>query len=239
MGYPEQSQQRLDSAYSLAKELAHTTTTFSTLSICLLTYALRRDEDRLEQTAKELLHIAENEKMHDSLTMARGLSGWLTYRRGDQQEGLKLMRELIDKRLELGTAWIPIPISLISESLAEMGERQEALSLLDDSISLGQRDDTRWCEAELYRIKGRLLLGDTTQAPSAAEQAFNQAIELAREQNAKSLELRAAVDLARLWQTRGNADQARDLLRPIYDWFTEGLDTPDLTKARALLEALV
>ena len=239
MSYPEQAQQRLDSAYSLAKELAHTTTTFSTLSICLLTYALRRDEDRLEQTAKELLQIAENEKMHDSLTMARGLSGWLTYRRGDQQEGLKLMRELIDRRLDLGTAWTAIPISLISESLAEMGERQEAFSLLEDSISLGQRDDARWCEAELYRVKGRLLLGDTTQAPAAAEQAFNQAIEVAREQNAKSLELRAAVDLARLWEVSGKADQARELLRPICDWFTEGLDTPDLTKARALLEALV
>jgi predicted ATPase len=238
MGYPEQSQQRLDSAYKLASELAHATTMATTLSISQLLHALRRDEDLLEQMARELLQVAEKEKMQDSLTMARGLSGWLMYRRGDQQEGLKLMRDLVDRRLELGTAWNSIPISLIAEILAGMGEEQEALSLLDENISLAQRDEVHWCEAELYRVKGRLLLGNAAQDPSAAEPAFNQAIEIAQRQKAKSLELRATVDLARLWQTRGDTDQARERLRPIYDWFTEGLDTADLVEARTLLEAL-
>jgi len=238
MGYPEQSQQRLDSAYKLASELAHATTMASTLSISQLLHALRRDEDLLEQIAKELLQVAEKEKMHDRLTMTRGLSGWLMYRRGEQQEGLKLMRDLVDRRLELGTAWNSIPISLIAEILAGIGEQQEALSLLDENICLSQRDDVHWCEAELYRVKGVLLLGNEAQDPTAAEQAFNQAIEIAQRQQAKSLELRATVDLARLWQARGETDQARARLRPIYDWFTEGLDTADLVEARTLLEAL-
>jgi predicted ATPase len=210
----------------------------TTLSIALLVYALQRDEGRLEQTAKELLQIADNEKMHDSITMARGLSGWLMCRRGDQREGLKLIRELLDRRLELGTAWNSIPISLIAELLAGMGEEQEALCLLDESINLGQQDDVHWCEAELHRVKGRLLLGGTAQTSSAAELAFNQAIEIARAQNAKSLELRATADLARLWQARGETDQARERLRPVYDWFSEGLDTTDLVEARTLLEEL-
>jgi len=238
MGYPDQSQQRLDSAYTLASELAHTTTMASTLSISQLLHALRRDEDLLEQIAKELLQVAEKEKMQDSLTMARGLNGWLMYRRGEQQEGLELMRNLVDRRLELGTAWNSIPISLIAEILAGMGEEREALSLLDENISLAQRDEVHWCEAELYRVKGRLLLVNEAQDLTAAEQAFNKAIEIAQRQKAKSLELRATVDLARLWQTRGDTDQARERLRPIYDWFTEGLDTTDLVEARTLLEAL-
>jgi tetratricopeptide (TPR) repeat protein len=238
MGYPEQSQLRLDSAYSLASELAHTTTMSTTLGIALLVYAMRRDEDLIEQTVKELLQIAENENLHINLTMAKGISGWLMYRRGEQQEGLKLMRELVDNQVELRIAWTSIPISLIAETLAGIGEEQEALGMLDYSISLGQRDAVRWCEAELFRVKGRVLLGNAPKAPSAAEQAFNQAIEIARAQNAKSLELRATVDLARLWQTRGDTKQARERLRPIYDWFTEGLDTADLSKARELLEEL-
>jgi len=148
------------------------------------------------------------------------------------------MRDLVDRRLELGTAWNSIPISLIAEILAGMGEEQEALSLLDENISLAQQDDVHWCEAELYRVKGRLLLTDAAQDPPAAEQAFNQAIEIAQLQKAKSLELRATLDLARLWQARGDTDQARERLRPVYDWFTEGLDTTDLIEARTLLEVL-
>ncbi len=129
----------------------------------------------------------------------------------------------------------PGPRTLI---LAEMGEEQEALSLLDENISLAQRDGVHWSEAELHRVKGRFLLTGAAKDPSAAEQAFNQAIEVAQLQKGRSLELRATLDLARLWQARGDTDQAREGLRPVYDWLTEGLDTSDLIEARALLEAL-
>jgi predicted ATPase len=125
---------------------------------------------------------------------------------------------------------------MVAESFAQIGEVQEGLELLETSISLGQRDGVHLCEAELYRVKGNMLLGISMQAE--AEEAFERAIEIAGTQNARSLELRAAMSLAQLWQTEGKTDQAHELLHPIYDWFTEGLDTADLRQANALLKEL-
>ena len=236
LGYPEQSQQRFDSAFSLAKELDHSTTSATVLRIFLLFCSLRRDEDLLDQTAKKLLKFSEKEKMHDNLNLANGLIGWVEFQRGNKQAGLKVMRESVEQWLDEGNSWTAVPISMVAESLAQIGEVQEGLELLENSISLGQRNDVHLCEAELYRVKGRMLLGISMQAE--AEEAFERAMEIAGAQNAKSLELRAAVSLAQLWQAGGKIDQARELLHPIYDWFTEGLDTADLRQANALLKEL-
>ncbi len=236
LGYPEQSQQRFDSAFSLAKELDHSTTSATVLRVFLLFCCLRRDEDLLDQTAKKLLKFSEKEQMHDNLTLASGLIGWVEFQRGDRQAGLKMMRESVERWEDVGNSWTAVPISMVAESFAQIGEVQEGLELLENSISLGQRDGVHLCEAELYRVKGNMLLGISMQA--AAEEAFERGMEIAGAQNARSLELRAAVSLAQLWQTEGKFDQARELLHPIYDWFTEGLDTPDLRQANALLKEL-
>jgi predicted ATPase len=235
LGYPEQSQQRFDAAFSLAKELDHSTTSATVLRIFLLICSLRRDLDLLDQTAKKLFKFAEQEKMPEDLILARGLIGWVDFQRGNRQKGLKLMRESADRWIEAGNSWTAVPISLVAESLAQIGEVEEALSIMENTISLGQRNDVHLCEAELYRVKGNLLLGKSTQA---AEDAFSRAIKIAVEQNAKLLELRATVSLTQLWQTGGKTDQARELLCPIYDWFTEGLDSTDLVQAKALLKEL-
>jgi predicted ATPase len=198
--------------------------------------SLRRDEDLLDQTAKKLLKFSEKEKMHDNLTLASGLIGWVEFQRGDRQAGLKMMRESVERWLDVGNSWTAVPISLVAESIAQMGEVQEGLELLETSISLEQSNDVHLCKAELYRVKGKILLGGSKQA--AAEAAFERAIEIAGAQNARSLELRAAISLAQLWQVGGKIDQARELLHPIYDWFTEGLDTTDLRQAKALLKEL-
>jgi len=95
-----------------------------------------------------------------------------------------------------------------------------------------------WWEAELHRITGELVLAQHDDDHAEAEKAFSRALATARHQEAKSLELRAATSLARLWQARGKAAEARDLLAPIYDWFTEGFDTPDFKDAKALLDEL-
>jgi predicted ATPase len=101
-----------------------------------------------------------------------------------------------------------------------------------------EHDDVHWWEAELHRVKGELLLMGTPDAPGSAEGCFKQAIEIARVQAAKSLELRSAVSLARLWQDRGKVGEARDLLAPVLEWFTEGFDTADLSEAKSLIESL-
>src|SRR5262249_58406081 len=104
-----------------------------------------------------------------------------------------------------------------------------------------QQGGERWCEAELYRLQGELLLqaeGDVQHAAVTAEACFHQALAVARRQQVKSFELRAALSLSRLWQQQGKRDAACELLAPVYHWFTEGFDTADLREARALIEAL-
>jgi predicted ATPase len=106
------------------------------------------------------------------------------------------------------------------------------------NIPLVEQQEERWWEAEVYRLRGVLLLRQTMPQPEEAEACFQRALDIARHQEAKSLELRAAMSLSRLWQQQGKRQEAYDLLVPIYGWFTEGFDTADLQEAKALLEAL-
>ena len=238
LGYPEQARERFDAAFSLARELGHSATMADALQMVVELTAMQRDEDTLEQQAEELLEFAKAENMFDNQTLANGLRGWVMFQRGDVQAGLGLMRESVGRWLEKGIAWTAVPISLVAESLGQMGEMKEGVKLVDEALRLGQRDDVHWWEAELYRVKGELLLKGAPDAQSEAEDSFKRAIEIARTQDAKSLELRAAVSLARLWHTQGGSGQAHDLLDPICDWFTEGFDTADLKQAKALLDEL-
>ena len=109
---------------------------------------------------------------------------------------------------------------------------------MTEALATIARSAVRWWEAELYRLKGELLLQHSAAQPEEAEACFQQALDIARRQQAKSLELRAAMSLSRLWQQQGKRDEARELLAPLYGWFTEGFDTADLQEAKALLEAL-
>jgi predicted ATPase len=109
---------------------------------------------------------------------------------------------------------------------------------LAEALALLATSGVRWWEAELHRLRGELLLQRSSAPPGEAESCFHQALAVARAQQAKSLELRAAMSLSRLWQQQGKRDEARQLLAPIYGWFTEGFDTADFQEAKALLEAL-
>jgi predicted ATPase len=110
--------------------------------------------------------------------------------------------------------------------------------VLTEALALVDTTGERWCEAELHRLKGELLLQGSSENATEAEACFHHALEIARTQQAKSFELRAATSLARLWQHQGKRQEAHDLLAPVYGWFTEGFDTADLKDAKALLDAL-
>jgi predicted ATPase len=114
----------------------------------------------------------------------------------------------------------------------------EGLHVLAEALAVMDTIEERYYEAELYRLKGALLLMHSAEQDAEAEACFHQALDVARRQQAKSLELRAAISLSRLWQQQGEWDEARELLTPIYGWFTEGFDTADLQEAKALLKAL-
>jgi predicted ATPase len=132
----------------------------------------------------------------------------------------------------------PYHLALLAEVLAQVGQTAAGLESLAEALAAVAQSAARWWEAELHRLRGELLLQHSVASPEEAETCFQQALDVACRQQAKSLELRAALSLSRLWQQRGQRDEARELLAPIYAWFTEGFDTADLQEAKALLEEL-
>ena len=128
--------------------------------------------------------------------------------------------------------------AMMAEALRKSARSSEALNVVTEAIATSQRGGGRYFEAELHRIKGELLLGQSPCAGEAGENCLVQALEIASRQGAKSLELRASMSLSRLWQRQGKRDEARKLLAEIYGWFTEGFETADLREARTLLEEL-
>src|SRR5262249_40951562 len=129
-------------------------------------------------------------------------------------------------------------LALLAEGYRGTGEVQEGLRVLAEALAAAHHSGERYCEAELHRLKGELLLLQSTDHHAEAEACFHQALDVARHQQAKSLELRAATSLARLWQQQGKHQAAHDLLAPVYHWFTEGFDTADLIDAKVLLDEL-
>ena len=131
---------------------------------------------------------------------------------------------------------MPHHTALLARACAIAGQVEQALAALDEALQTANSTGERWLDAELHRHKGRLLLRQGQ--VDAAEGLYRKALEIAREQEAKLWELRAAVSLAQLRHNQGRRAEARDLLAPVYGWFTEGFDTPDLKEAKALLDSL-
>jgi predicted ATPase len=129
-------------------------------------------------------------------------------------------------------------LALLAEAYGRQGEPEAGLALLTEALMLVDTTGERWYEPELYRLKGELLLQQSSDNHPEAESCFQQAIRIAQSQQARSWELRAATSLARLWQRQGKRQEAYELLAPVYTWFPEGFDTADLQDAKALLDAL-
>jgi tetratricopeptide (TPR) repeat protein len=152
--------------------------------------------------------------------------------------------------------FLPLHLAALVEVYGQVGQLDNGLAVLAEALDIGEKSDVRFYEADLYRLKGELTLqklqasgsefqvqesprkSEVRGPESGAEECFLKAIEIARKQQAKSLELRAVMSLSRLWQQQGKRDEARQMLAEIYGWFTEGFDTADLQEAKALLEEL-
>jgi predicted ATPase len=173
--------------------------------------------------------------------MAMGviLRGWAWSEEGRAEEGIAEMhRGLGDLRATGAELWRPSFLALLAEAYGRTGRPEEGLGALDEALAMVSKSDERAHEAELHRLRGELLRASGTKDEPEAAAAFQEALGIARRQEAKSLELRAAVSLARLWADHGRPGEARELLAGVYGWFTEGFGTADLSGAKALLEEL-
>jgi predicted ATPase len=164
--------------------------------------------------------------------------GWVEVANGNVEEGISLLRSGSSASRATGAeVWMSYHIALLARACEIAGQIEECVSLLDDAFQIVARNGTRWLEAELYRHKGQLLLRQQGNSETA-EELFRKALSVAEQQGAKLWELRTAVSLAQLRRDRGRKAEARDLLTPVYAWFTEGFDTADLKHAKALLDEL-
>ena len=183
--------------------------------------------------------IATEQGFPQEVARATPLRGWALAARGHGEEGITQIHQGLAAYQATGaTAYRPYYLALLAEASATVGQTAEGLEALAEALATLDKSGVRWWEAELYRLRGELLLQHTETQPGEAEACFHQALAVARRQQARSLELRAAMSLARLWQRQGQRTEAHELLAPVYGWFTEGFDTADLREARALLEEL-
>jgi predicted ATPase len=237
LGYPEQALKRSHEALALARELDHAFTLADVLCFggCLFS-EMRRDVQALKDNAEELMRLS-NEKVPGWLGEGHRSRGEALAMLGQVEEGMAQMREGMALEQSVGVrCYLSGTLGHLAEAQAKAGQPLEGLTTLTEALALVEETDERHWEAELYRVRGELLLAQGDEAE--AEASFHKAIEVARGQSAKSWELRATVSLCRLWQQQDKREQARQRLAEIYGWFTEGFGTTDLIEARTLLEEL-
>jgi predicted ATPase len=200
---------------------------------------LRRDVPAVYEQAEVAVALATEHGFPMWGAMGTSLRGWARAMQGQGEEGLAQIHQGIAAVRATGaTAFIPYLWTLVAEVADHLGRTEDALQALTEAHILIEQQEERWWEAEACRLRGVLLLKQPETPPAEAETWLHRAIEVARRQEVKSLELRAATSLAKLWQSQGKRQDAYKLLAPVYNWFTEGFDTADLIDAKALLDEL-
>jgi predicted ATPase len=207
----------------------------------------RQDAPFAQARAEAAMTLATEQNFPQQLERGRLLRGWALAACGHGEEGITQIRQALAADRSTGaTRDRPYHLALLAEASAQGGQTTEGLEALAEALALLATSGVRWWEAELHRLRGELLLlraakshpAQDSQGQHEAETCFQHALDVARQQQAKSLELRATMSLARLWQRQGKRAQAHTLLAPIYNWFTEGFDTADLQEAKTLLAEL-
>jgi adenylate cyclase len=223
---------------TLARESAHPfSVAFALLHEAVLR-AHRREVSAVREVTAEALTLAQELGFAFWVAWGTFLQGWVTAVQGDPTSGIPQMRQGVDAARATG-AGVGLTgfLTLLAEAYGQARQSEAGLNVLAEALTMANYHGEHYYAAEIHRLTGALLLAHTSDAP-AAEIAFQHALDLARRQNAKALELRAAISLSRLWQQQEKGAAAHRLLAEVYSWFTEGFETADLREARALLEEL-
>jgi tetratricopeptide (TPR) repeat protein len=237
LGYPDKALEQARQTIALARQQPHPGSLgFALIHVAVL-HQLRSEASACQELTETVIALSREKDIADNIAWATIWQGWSLAMQGQAEAGITNIHEgLAALRVmgsEIALSWI---LSLQIEVLLKVGQREEGLAVVEEALAFVHKNQDRVFEAELYRLKGEALL--INQQSLEAEGCFRQAIEVARRQRAKSLELRAATSLARLWEQQGKRAEARQMLAEIYGWFTEGFDTADLKDAKALLEEL-
>jgi predicted ATPase len=233
LGYPEKALASSAGSLSLAERIAHPFTLGLALTFFSVLHLNRREPERALSLVEAAKALAAEQRL--SLPFEPGMvHGAALVGQSAAEEAIARIREGVTK----STGWVgrPYGLAFLAEGLALHGDRAAALAALQEGLEITRATGEHGWDAELHRLAGTVLLAENRL--NEGEASLQQAIRIAQAQQAKSLELRAVRDLARLWGEQGRRTEARDLVAPVYSWFTEGFDTADLKEAKALLDQL-
>jgi predicted ATPase len=239
LGYPEQALARVHEALTLAHELSHPFSLAFAQCFAAFVSQFRRDVPAVHAHAEATVALATEHGFTQWAVQGTTLRRWALAMQGQGEEEIAQVRQGIAAYRATGAAvFVPYFYTWLADVSAYLGRVEDGLQALAEAHTLVEQHEERWWEAEVCRLRGVLLLRQAMTPQEEAETCFQQALAAARHQQAKSLELRAAMSLSQLWQQQGRRAEAWELLAPVYGWFTEGFDTADLQEAKALLETL-
>jgi len=239
LGYPDQGLTQIDEALTLAQQVAHPFSLGFALCFAAVLHLFCREVRLTQERAAALISLAQEQGFPYWMAGGSIYHGWALAQQGQGKEGIEQMHQgMMAWRAagaELGRSAI---LTFLAEAYGTMEQPEAGLTVLAEALVHVEHTGERFYEAGIHRLKGALLLQQSSDNAAEAETCFHHAIHIAQNQSAKSWELRAATSLARLWQQQGKRQEAHDLLAPVYNWFTEGFGTADLQSAKALLDEL-
>jgi predicted ATPase len=240
LGYPDQASDRRCEALRLAQELSHPYSLAFALGFAAQLHQCRQEWQASQGQAEAVIALSTAHGFSSWVAVGTIVQGWALVEQGQRVEGITQIRQGLTAFQATGAKlYLPYYAALLAEAYGKAGQIEEGLAMLTEALVLVDKTEERWYTAEIHRLKGVLLLAQSPDNQTRAEACLHQALSIARRQEAKSLELRTAMSLARLWQQQDKRQDAYDLLAPVYGWFTEGFDAADLKEAKALLEELV
>ncbi len=242
LGYPDQALRWSHKALALAQELSRPYSVVLTQCLAAVCHLYRREASVVYEQAESLIVLAMEAGFPNLVALGTLLKGWALVELGQGEAGVTQLRQGLEAHRSAGTEVLRSAfLSWLAGAYWKAGDVPQGLTTLAEALEVVERQGERMAEAELYRLKGKLIWHTDSGMRMAActpEESFQKALHVARAQQAKSLELRAATSLARLWQSQDKRQDAYDLLAPVYGWFTEGFDTADLIEAKHLLDEL-
>jgi predicted ATPase len=239
LGYPDATLRQAEDALANAREIGQAATLMWALFHLAIPYTLCGNYAAAAAQAQEVVALAEEKGSPYWKALGMMNQGSVMALTGRASEAVEMLISGISSYRTTGaTIYLTLYLSRLARAHAELGQFEEAWRCIGEAMTAVETKKEKWCEAEVHRVAGEIALKSPGSDTTKAQTHFERALSVARAQQAKSWELRAATSLARLWRDQGKRQQARNLLAPVYGWFTEGFDSRDLKEAKALLDEL-